>query len=171
MLGKNVILVILFIACYNANAQKWTTVVLNDFAKIDLPKDFTIENQEKSNLVLFYKDSLYTLSIRVKEFSNRKENPMARKKLLSFYEDLIDRMFISDRKRLVVKKEFEIAKLEGVEVLYSSYIDNLYPVRTKRLLFYKHFLFDFEFTTPAEQQLVTASLKRQFFNSFSISVD
>ena len=80
-------------------------------------------------------------------------------------------MFISDRKRLGVKKEFEIAKLEGVEVLYSSYIDNLYPVRTKRLLFYKHFLFDFEFTTPAEQQLVTASLKRQFFNSFSISVD
>jgi hypothetical protein len=153
-----------------SSRQEWRKENLVGFATIDFPKKPQLNKSSKGLTQIGYNGGAIFFVVDIEDLSNYGLD-VKRNELNDLYNGIIIGFFENPEKKALVKKEFSVSGLTGIEIIYSTAPTDIPNLRYKRLLFFKDKIFSYEFWTTFADEEKTKGDREKYFNSFAITLD
>jgi hypothetical protein len=151
-------------------SRDWHKENLVNYATIDFPKKTQLNNSSKGLTQIGYNGGAIFFIVDIEDISNYGLDVMP-DELNNLYNGIIVGFFENPEKKALVKKEFNVSGLTGVEIIYSTAQTDTPNLRYKRLLFFNGKIFSYEFWTTFADEEKTKDDRDKYFSSFTITLD
>jgi len=153
-----------------SSKQEWHKENLVNYATIDFPKRPQINKSSKGLTQIGYNGGAIFFVVDIEDLSNYglDVNP---NELDNLYDGIMIGFFENPQRKALVKKEFNVSGLRGLEIVYSTAPTDTPNLRYKRLLFFNGKIFSYEFWTTYADEKKTKDDREKYFNSFTITLD
>ncbi len=143
---------------------------LVNYATIDFPKKPQINKSSKGLTQIGYNGGAIFFVVDIEDLANYGLD-VTPNELDNLYNGIMIGFFENPQRKALVKKEFTISGLKGLEIVYSTPANDKPNLRYKRLLFFNGKIFSYEFWTTYEDDEKTKIERERYFDSFTITLD
>jgi hypothetical protein len=153
-----------------SSSQRWYKENLANYATIDFPRKPQLNKSAKGLTQIGYNGGTVFFVVDIEDLSNYGLD-VKPNELNDLYNGIIIGFFQDSGKKALVKKEFSVSGLTGIEIIYSTAPTDAPNLRYKRLLFFNGKIFSYEFWTTYADEEKTKGEREKYFNSFAITLD
>ena len=153
-----------------SSGESWRKINLVNYATIDFPGKPQLNNSSKGLTAIGYNDKTNFYIAEVEDLSNYGLE-VTSNELDDLYKGIIVGFFENPELKPLVKKEFKVDGLIGLEIIYSVNAQEVPNLRYKRLLFYNAKIFSIEFWTTFSNEKESEGNRERYFNSFTVTLD
>jgi hypothetical protein len=153
-----------------SSRQVWYKENLVNYATLDFPKKPQLINSSRGLTQFGYNEGVNFYIAEIEDISNYGVD-IKPNELNDLYSGIITGFFENPENKALVKKEFNVSGLIGIEIIYSAKANNVPNLRYKRLLFFNGKIFSYEFWTTFSDEEKSKEDREKYFNSFTITLD
>jgi hypothetical protein len=150
-----------------SSGQTWHKEYLLNYATIEFPKKPQLIKSSNGLTQIGYNGGINFYIVDIENLSNYGLD-VKPNEVNDLYNGILVGFFEKPDKKALVKKEFSVSNLTGIEIIYSAEGSNAPDLRYKRLLFFNGKIFSYEFWTTFSNEENSKKDRDRYFDSFTI---